>query len=115
VGVKTIGVQSSFSANSDSRFFTCESKVEDEEGIKAFGLYSYLIFRPGLQDRCADARLNERIGLVVNKVLKRWGGTSPCRYPDTRLPRKVKAANRRLGSACQFTATNHTYDSDTAN
>lgn len=68
-GVKAFVLLSSMSANPKSYFFYMRMKGEIEEGVKALGFERTLIYRPGMIDRGAEARLGERLGMAAIAVL----------------------------------------------
>lgn len=68
-GVKTFVLLSSMSADPKSRFFYMRMKGEVEEDVKAIGFERTLIYRPGMIDRGAEARLGERLSMSVIALL----------------------------------------------
>lgn len=68
-GVKAFVLLSSMSANPTSKFFYMRVKGEIEELIKALDFERTLIYRPGMIDRGAEARLGERLSMAAVAVL----------------------------------------------
>ena len=72
-GVGTFVLLSAAGANAKSSLFYMRLKGEAEEGVRALGFERTLFFRPGLLDRGAKARGNERIGMAILRALNRIG------------------------------------------
>lgn len=68
-GVKAFVLLSSMSANPTSKFFYMRVKGEIEEAVKALDFERTLIYRPGMIDRGAEARLGERLSMAAIAVL----------------------------------------------
>jgi hypothetical protein len=72
-GVGTFVLLSAAGADAKSRFFYMRLKGEAEEGVRALGFERTLFFRPGILDRVAKTRGNERISIVLIRALNRIG------------------------------------------
>ena len=72
-GVGTFVLLSAAGADAKSRFFYMRLKGEAEEGVRALGFELTLFFRPGILDRVANTRGNERISIVLIRALNRIG------------------------------------------
>ena len=72
-GVGTFVLLSAAGANAKSRFFYMRLKGEAEEGVRALGFERMLFFRPGIRDRGAKTRGNERISIVLIRALNHIG------------------------------------------
>lgn len=72
-GVGTFVLLSAAGANAKSSLFYMRLKGEAEEGVRALGFERTLFFRPGILDRGAKARGNERIGMAILRALNRIG------------------------------------------
>ena len=72
-GVGTFVLLSAAGADAKSRFFYMRLKGEAEEGVRALGFERTLFFRPGILDRGAKTRGNERISIVLIRALNRIG------------------------------------------
>ena len=72
-GVGTFVLLSAAGANAKSSFFYMRLKGEAEEGVRALGFERTLFFRPGILDRGAKMRGNERISIAFVRALNRIG------------------------------------------
>lgn len=72
-GVGTFVLLSAAGANAKSSLFYMRLKGEAEEGVRALGFERTLFFRPGILDRGAKMRGNERISIALVRALNRIG------------------------------------------
>ena len=63
----------SAAGDAKSSLFYMRLKGEAEEGVRALGFERTLFFRPGILDRGAKARGNERISMAILRTLNRIG------------------------------------------
>lgn len=71
--ISTFVLLSAAGADTKSPLFYMRLKGEAEEGVRTLGFERTLIFRPGMIDRGAKARGNERISMAVLRALNRIG------------------------------------------